>query len=58
MIRSDTTRVDLYITISASDRNVFSVIFKRDMNSRRALARRRDAVVKTVLRGRGPRQHR
>jgi len=54
--RTDLDPVDLHMSISAlcffnvSNRATFSTIFKRDMSSRKALAKRRAEVVDLILR--------
>jgi AcrR family transcriptional regulator len=54
--RDDVDPVDLHMSISAlcifnmANRATFSIIFKRDMGSPRALAARRAQVVETILR--------
>ena len=56
VFRSGIDVIDIHMTISAlsffnvSNRATFSLIFKRNMGSRSALARRRDVVAETVLR--------
>jgi len=56
VFRSDLDPIDLHMSISAlcffnvSNRATFSTIFKRDMSSRKALAKRRAGVIDLILR--------
>ena len=56
VFRRNLDAVDLHMSISAlcffnvSNRHTFSLIFKRDLDSPRALAQRRDSIVEMVVR--------
>jgi len=56
VFRKDIDPIDLHMTISAlcffsvANRHTFALIFKRDMESPKALRERRDSIVETIVR--------
>jgi hypothetical protein len=56
VFRKDVDPVDLHMSISAlcffnvSNRHTFSLIFKRDLETPRAIGARRDSIVEMVVR--------